>query len=113
MAFPRPALAASEQLVDLVLDLVSSEGVVEVVVGLPMQLNGVEGAAARSARALAEALAEALEAEGVVVTLQDERLSTVAAQRALHEAGQRAREQRAVLDSAAATILLEGFLACR
>jgi putative Holliday junction resolvase len=44
------------------------------------------------------------------VVLWDERLTTVAAQRALHEAGRNARNSRAVLDQVAAQMILQGWL---
>lgn len=87
----------------------------EVVVGLPASLSGSEGAAARSARAFAKALAAKL--DPVPVRMVDERLTTVTAQQQLvsgpghAKRGARAgRARRAVIDQAAAVVLLQAAL---
>jgi putative Holliday junction resolvase len=82
-------------------------GVVEVVVGLPKNMDGTLGASAEAAQALAAALRARL---GVPVHLWDERLSTLAAERTLVGAGMRRRARRSVVDQVAATIILQGFL---
>lgn len=78
-----------------------------VVLGLPLQLSGEEGHAARRARALGSALREAA---GVEVVLWDERLTSVVAERSLTEAGVRGARRREVVDQAAATLLLQSYL---
>lgn len=88
--------------------LVADLGVVEVVVGLPRTLADRTGPAARDAIALADELAERI--APIPVRLADERLTTVAAQRALRDAGVRARGQRAMIDQAAAVAILQGWL---
>jgi putative Holliday junction resolvase len=93
-------------------ELVAEHEVVEVVVGLPRTLAGVEGPAARGARGYAAALAGVL-AAAVPVVFSDERLSTVVATRSLRERGVRGRRQRAVVDQAAAVEILQGWLAAR
>ncbi len=81
---------------------------VEVVVGLPRSLSGAEGPAAELARTFAVELADRL---GVVpVRLVDERLTTVSATRGLQAAGVSSRAGRAVVDQAAAVIILQGAL---
>lgn len=77
------------------------------VVGLPLNMDGSEGASATRARAFGAALGTAL---GVPVDYWDERLTTVAAQRALREGGVPARKQRAVVDQVAAALILQGWL---
>ncbi|MBY0441133.1 MAG: Holliday junction resolvase RuvX [Mycobacteriaceae bacterium] len=92
--------------------LVAEAGVVEVVVGLPKTLADRTGSSARDAIELAEALAHRI--APTPVRLADERLTTVAAQRALRAAGVRAKNQRAVIDQAAAVAILQGWLdGCR
>jgi len=49
-------------------------------------------------------------ASGVPVRLVDERLTTVSAQRALHDAGRRAKGSRPVIDQVAAVIILQNAL---
>lgn len=81
---------------------------VEVLVGLPLSLSGREGPAAGLVRAYADQLAARL--SPVPVRLVDERLSTVSATRGLRESGVRGRRQRAVVDQAAAVVLLQAEL---
>jgi putative Holliday junction resolvase len=82
--------------------------VIEVVVGHPTSLSGRQGAAAQVARDYAVALARRL--APVPVRLVDERLSTVSAHRALHDAGVRGRRHRAVVDQVAAVTVLQTAL---
>jgi putative Holliday junction resolvase len=70
-------------------------------------MSGASGAAAVKAERFAEALASGLE---VPVELQDERLSTVEAERALREAGVSGRARREVVDRTAATVILQAWL---
>jgi putative Holliday junction resolvase len=80
-----------------------------VVVGLPRTLAGREGSAAALARAYGEALAGRI--APVPVRHVDERLTTVSAQRKLHQNGVRgSRAVRAVIDQAAAVELLQHWL---
>jgi putative Holliday junction resolvase len=81
---------------------------VEVVVGLPRLLSGQEGAAAHEARVFAGQLAGAL--GNVSVRLVDERLTTVDAHRRLRDSGVPGRGQRAVVDQAAAVLILQNAL---
>lgn len=81
---------------------------VEVVVGLPRTLADRTGPSAIDAIELADALARRI--APVPVRLADERLTTVAAQRSLRAAGVRAKEQRAVIDQAAAVAILQSWL---
>jgi putative Holliday junction resolvase len=81
-------------------------GAGEVVVGLPLRLDGTEGDSAKRARALAAKL----ESAGLRVTMWDERLTTAAAERTLKEQGLDASERRVVVDQVAATMLLQSYL---
>ena len=87
---------------------VAEAGATTVVVGLPLSLDGSDGPAARDARLEAAALQGAL--VGIEVVLFDERLTTVSAEAALVAAGRRGRDRRAVVDSAAAAVLLQSWL---
>ena len=81
---------------------------VEVIVGLPRTLAGRTGPSAQDAIDLAETLARRI--APTPVRLSDERLTTVSAQRSLRAAGVRAKEQRAVIDQAAAVAILQSWL---
>jgi putative pre-16S rRNA nuclease len=79
-----------------------------VVVGLPRTLAGREGPSAEMAREYGAALAPRV--APVPVEYVDERLTTVSAQRKLHQGGIRGRAGRAVIDQAAAVELLQHWL---
>jgi putative Holliday junction resolvase len=82
-----------------------------VVVGLPRTLAGREGTAADMARSYGTALAAKI--APVPLEYLDERLTTVSAQRKLHESGVRGRAGRAVIDQLAAVELLQHWLEVR
>jgi putative Holliday junction resolvase len=89
-------------------DLVREHGVVEVVVGLPRSLSGRSGPAAEQAVAYADQVRRRL--APVPVRLADERLTTVVASRTLSQRGVKGKRQRAVVDQAAAVLILQGWL---
>ena len=93
-------------------DLVEETQAVEVVVGLPLSLSGASGAAAAKATAFAERLVDEIRSRGLTVSvrLSDERLTTVSAERALRERGRTGAKQRAVVDQAAAVVILQHVL---
>ena len=88
--------------------LVGEHEVVQIVVGLPVRLNGAEGPAAIDIRAYSDRLAQAV--GQVPIALADERMSTVVATRRLAERGVRGKRQRAVVDQAAAVEILQSWL---
>jgi putative Holliday junction resolvase len=88
--------------------LVNEHATVEVVVGLPINLAGVEGPAAVHVRKYADRLAVAV--APVPVLLADERMSTVVATRRLSDRGVKGKRQRAVVDQAAAVEILQAWL---
>jgi putative Holliday junction resolvase len=94
---------------ELVLE-VRAQGVDEIVLGLPLRMNGLEGPEAKRARRLAKQLEARA---GVSVVLWDERMTTVAAERELRSAGLRSGKKKALLDQAAATLLLQSYLDAR
>lgn len=88
--------------------LASEENAVELVVGLPVSLSGGEGPAAAKVREFANALAAAV--APLPVRLCDERLSTVTAESVLRERGKKGQKRRAVVDQAAAVVILQNAL---
>jgi putative Holliday junction resolvase len=90
--------------------LALEHGAVEAVVGLPRSLSGGEGPAALKVRGFAGQLADALAGDGVGVRLFDERLSTVSAEAVLRGQGRKGRKRRAVVDQAAAVVILQNAL---
>ncbi len=90
--------------------LVTEHRAVLVVLGHPRSMSGGAGPRARHAEAFADALRAILP---VPVELQDERLSTVEAERTLAAAGTRGRAARARVDAVAASVILQAWLDAR
>ncbi len=109
LAFPLATVRAGATELDELVALVRDEQRLEVMVGLPRSLSGGEGPAAVKVRAKAVDLARAL-GESVPVRLVDERLTTVTASRRLSESGKRVKQQRSLIDAAAAVAILEHAL---
>lgn len=107
LAVPEATLARDDNTIARIVELVEEHHAWIVYVGLPIGLDGAQGAAARGATAFAADLAARLE---VPVHLVDERLTTVTAQRSMREAGRSTRESRAYIDQAAAVVILENAL---
>jgi putative holliday junction resolvase len=91
--------------------LVAEHRSVEVVVGLPVNLAGVEGPAAKKVREYARILGDAI--APVPIVMADERMSTVTAARRLSDRGVKGKRQRAVVDQAAAVEILQHYLESR
>ena len=81
------------------------EPISSVVVGLPLELDGTEGRSCRLARQVGDAVASL----GLTVHYQDERFSTVEAARRLTAAGHSTRDQKSIIDQAAAAVILEDW----
>jgi putative Holliday junction resolvase len=79
----------------------------KVVIGLPIQLNGKEGIEAERARTFAVELAKHLT---IPIAFMDERLSSVAAERMLLDAGHNRDKRRANIDATAAALILQTYL---
>lgn len=84
----------------------------EVIIGLPRSLSGGEGPAAVKVRATSVQLGELLRTANVEaeVRLVDERFTTVTAERMLRERGKKGSKRRAVVDQAAAVVILQHAL---
>ena len=109
LAHPRPFLDGKNQaaLLQRLKEVQAAEQVEVFVVGLPRELNGREGPAAKRVRIFASKLAQATPAQ---VVLYDEWLSTREAAGRLRAQGLNAKQQRGRIDSAAAAILLQSWL---
>jgi len=88
-------------------ELVREHSVTLVVLGQPLLLSGEAGERAHHAERFAQALRGVLP---VPVVLQDERLSTVEAERALRATGAKGRVRRRHIDRSAATVILQSWL---
>ena len=95
------------RVVERILEISKEKETRTIVVGMPRNMDGTFGPAAQKTRDFIEALKSQT---ACVVVPWDERLTTVSAQRSLHEAGKNAKAQRAVIDQVAAQILLQSWL---
>lgn len=90
-----------------ILALAAERGAQTIIVGMPRNMDGTYGPAATKAKEFIEALKASTDCK---VIAWDERLTTVSAQRSLHEAGKNSKKQRQVIDQVAAQIILQGWL---
>lgn len=79
----------------------------EIVIGLPLKMDGSEGQSVEMAREFGEELSKVLD---IPIHYQDERLSTVSAEKILIESGMRREKRKDKIDSIAATIILQTYL---
>jgi putative Holliday junction resolvase len=105
-ALSRPPQGYRKTLEDL-RAVMRETGASELVVGLPLRLDGEWGEQARGAAAFADLLRTRL---GVPVALQDERLTSFEAEEALAEGGLNRAERRKHVDAVAASLILRGYL---
>jgi putative Holliday junction resolvase len=106
VTLPRDADGGTD--LDELAALVAESDAVGVVVGLPKTLANREGPSAVMAREYAAALSARI--DPILVTLCDERLTTTTAQRRLSSRGVRGKAMRAVIDQAAAVVILQQWL---
>lgn len=110
LATPLEAVRAGDDAFARVAEIVRDTDAVEIVIGLPLSMDGSVGPAAERARQWADSLQAVVD---VPVVCVDERLTTVQAQRGLHAAGRNTKTSRAVIDSASAVVLLQSHLDAR
>jgi putative Holliday junction resolvase len=109
MAHPRGVLDGKDRgrLMRALKDLAASEGVTRFIVGLPLDMSGGEGDAAKKARGVAQQIADTT---GCEVELWDERLSTVQAARELRASEVTGKKAKGRIDEAAACMILQAWL---
>jgi putative Holliday junction resolvase len=105
LCFPVETVDARRRPFERLVRLVADYQPIELIIGLPRTLGGAQGLAADSIREVASQLSELL--PDLPIRLVDERLSTAAATRLLHQAGKTVRESRSVIDQVAAVTILE------
>ncbi len=87
--------------------MIRDRGVSTIVVGLPLNMDGIEGRAARGARRFAASIADAL---GLTVEMFDERLTSFEARERLAEMPAKKGARKTALDALAAVVILEGWM---
>ena len=109
LAHPFETIASSSpaHVARRVQQIVAEKKVDCIVVGLPRNMNGTLGPAAETAQKFVDTLRCLV---GCEVVTWDERLSTVAAERALQDAGKKTRDMRGIRDQVAAQIILQSYI---
>jgi putative Holliday junction resolvase len=107
LAHPLETIPANEEPASRVAEIVREKQVDHVVVGIPRQMNGQIGTAATEVLEFVEKLRAILPCP---VVTWDERLTTVAAHRALRDAGKKTRDTRGYVDQVAAQMILQTYL---
>jgi putative Holliday junction resolvase len=108
LATPLETVPAGRDALARLAAIVAEHDALECVVGLPLSLSGREGPAAVKVRAFAGGLRDAI--APVPVRLVDERMSTMTADGQLRESGRSGAGKRAIIDQAAATVILQAAL---
>lgn len=107
LAHPVETIPASKEAVNRVAALASEKNVEQIVIGVPRLMSGGLGIAAEEVMRFVETVRKAVSCE---VVTWDERLTTVAAHRALRDAGKKTKETRGYVDQVAAQMILQGYL---
>ena len=107
LAHPLETIPANKQALLRIDEIVRERKVDHVIAGIPRQMNGQIGAAATEALQFVEKLRAILPCP---VVTWDERLTTVAAHRALRDVGKKTRDTRSYIDQVAAQMILQSYL---
>jgi putative Holliday junction resolvase len=107
LAHPLETIPANERAPWRIAEIVRDKKVDHVVAGVPRQMNGQIGTAATEVLQFVEKLRAILPCP---VITWDERLTTVAAHRALRDAGKKTRDTRSYVDQVAAQMILQSYL---
>ena len=109
MAHPVETIQVREvDAVARIIELVEERQVKEMVLGLPLRMDGAEGEAAAKCRAFGEKIHAAL--PEIPLHFCDETMTTVAASEKLHEAGKNTKRQKSIIDQAAAVEILNTWM---
>ena len=107
LAHPLETIPTTDRAAARIAEIVREKDATRVVIGLPRHMNGSVGAGAAEALAFAEKLRNAVSCE---VVTWDERMTTMAANRALRESGRKTRNTRGIVDQVAAQMILQSYL---
>ncbi len=107
MAFPLTVIHGQKNLIERIEQIVASEHIDAIVLGLPLNMDGSQGPQAQQVLAFAERLKQRI---GMAIHFQDERLSSFGAEEKLQATGLSKAKQRQRLDAVAAAEILHAFL---
>lgn len=104
LAVPVETVPRDDASIDRIVQIAGEYDLLEFVVGLPVNMQGVDTASTTDAREFVRALHKR---SGLPVRLVDERLSTVTAHAALRSSGRSQKKSRSIVDQVAAVVLLQ------
>lgn len=107
LAHPLATIPAGKDSADRIAEIARDRAIDKIVIGVPRHMSGEIGDAARQALDFAAELRQKVTCP---VQTWDERLTTVAANKALTAAGKKTRETRMFVDQVAAQLILQGYL---
>lgn len=93
--------------IERIIEIISERQVQQIVLGLPLRMDGSEGTAAEKIRVFGDQLTAKI---NIPLYYMDESLTTVAAAEKLHQAGKNAKKQKSIIDQAAAVEILTNWL---
>lgn len=96
------------EIIPRILELIAERKIQAVVLGLPLRMDGSEGTSSKKVRKFAKELRTNL--GDIPLTLFDERFTTMTASEKLRSAGRKAKQQKDVIDQAAALEILKDYL---
>lgn len=107
LAHPLETLPGNKDTAKRIVEIIRERKIDKIVVGVPRHMSGEIGEAAKEALEFANKLRAQVPCP---VETWDERLTTVAAERALRGAGKKSRKTRNIIDQVAAQMILQGYL---
>ena len=94
-------------LLEKIKKIVDENNIVKIIVGLPKNMDGSEGESAKSAIEFSDLLREHT---NLPVVMMDERMTTMSAHNYLNVVNKRGKKRKEIIDSVAATIILQDYL---
>ena len=94
--------------IDRILEIIAERKIQHVILGLPLRMDGSEGTSSQKVRRFGKTLLEKI--SPLSLTYSDERFTTVTASDKLREAGKKAKDQKNIIDQAAAVEILKDHL---
>jgi putative Holliday junction resolvase len=107
LAHPLETIPANKDALNRISEIVRERNIDKIIVGVPRHLSGQFGESANEALAFTTKLRARLKC---TVDVWDERLTTVAAERALRDVGKKTRKTRHIVDQVAAQMILQNYL---
>ena len=99
-----------EELIKKTVEIINDNGIEEVVIGNPINMNNTKGEKSVKCELFAEKIREQVK---IPVVMRDERLTTVSAHSIMNEVNKRGKKRKETIDSVAAALILEDYIGFR